>query len=155
MLPCQLQCKHLLSINSLASYHHAYYIMGYIPPSSYPLGRNPSLDILLLLMWAPFGVDWSPLRPFYARKSSSLRQQKYAFQQLQHLTKQNRRKSSAFVNWNIDFSRRKGSPRPNLSRSPRRNCCVKSSSGNYRFGLSFVVFLCVLQFPDRLWMKLD
>ena len=73
--------------------------MGYIPHPVIPLGEIRPLDLVLLLTT---GSLWELMSRIcvlsYSCKSSSLRQREYAFQQLQHLTRQKQKEGpSAFV----------------------------------------------------------
>jgi hypothetical protein len=73
--------------------------MGYIPHPALPLGEIRPLDLLLLLS---VGALWELISRIgvlsFSRKSSSLRRREYAFQQLQHLTRQKQKEGfSAFV----------------------------------------------------------
>jgi hypothetical protein len=126
--------------------------MGYIPHPAIPLGEIRPLDLLLLLS---VGALWELISRIgvlsFSRKSSSLRQREYAFQQLQQLTRQKQNVgASAFVETS-KLERQVLAEEKALSQvyqdRKAQLIVIKKLSKNIGLALSFVVFFLYYGVP--------
>ena len=126
--------------------------MGYIPHPAIPLGEIRPFDLLLLL---GVGALWELFSRIgvlsFSRKSSSLRQREYAFQQLQHKTRQKQNVgASAFVETS-KLERQVLAEEKALSQvyqdRKAQLVVIKKLSKNIGLALSFVIFVIYYGVP--------